>query len=660
MSDVSNPLISKFRANLETRARSIQTLLAQYQDQPTDTEVRHQILGELHTLKGEARMLGMNDLSSLVHVLEEHLLQEDTPEFIIFQSTLDAILLSLSGSTPDSTARLLIRTALAALDQEPISSVPGRPPSTLPPLTSAGSVPEPKNEQQLQRGQRWVQVDATLVDDLCENLMSLSAEMGQLFAKLNRLEAERCQEKLTDCTILAWNLRLTPIEPQLQEIAHHLRSLATERGKQVRVSVQAGAVKIERDVFAQLWDPLLHLARNALDHGLEPPEERGDKPASGTIVFRAETAGPQVLVHIEDDGRGINKELVVERALARGLISPQKAESISESEIFDLLFTPGFSTRTQADDLSGRGIGLDIVKRQISSLGGAIQTQTHPGQGTTFSLSVPATITKERLLIFPLGSVLHAIPARLILAIEQRPRGPQASPVFTFRGTALPLKSLSTLLQIPTEQEDAFVIILQLSERLYAISIPAVQEENEFIRRPVGKLLAQNGCFSASALLPHGELSLVFDPRYLEQLLAGDAPAPSLPQPAPLNPRAGRHVLIADDSPIVRDLITEVLSSAGYEVRAAKNGKEALELLKQQEPGLLVSDVEMPEMDGFELLQAVRQISKTLPIIMLTARGSTEDRRRASTGGANAYVTKGEFKSESLVEVVDRFYPHST
>lgn len=671
MSQPREALLARFRAGLLERVRSTQRLVGAYQATSDPESLRH-ALGELHTLKGESRMLGLADISELAHALETEL--GTAQRFSLALGAFDAMLSALTSSAGDAA----VRDALRSLRGDVPESAPPAPAESLAapslsPLAAPSPAPqavtaEPAGSTKAP-APRFMQVDAAQIDLLCERVAELTAVFGQLetsaaellddrarHAKNARLVDgfERCRTLLDEATSTAWTLRLLPIEPMLEELARNVRASAQRQGKLVEVVVAAGGVQLERDVADQLWDSLLHLAQNSVDHGLEDPTERGGKPPVARLRLSAESVGPSVVLHVQDDGRGIDAEQVRRVAVERGVISADVADNLDEAQTHELLFEHGFSTRSAASRTSGRGVGLDVVRRCVESLGGNISLESQLGHGTRFTLAVPFAITKEKLLVVELSGAPYGFPARVVRAVL----GPEAIPapgqdsVVRHDGELLPYRSLCEALSLPQTDGESFLLLLELSGRKYAASVGRIVGERELIRRPAEKLLHQTG-IGASAVLEDGRIVLLPELNYVQRALRARA-GQLVPGTAPREHRRQR-VLVADDSPVVRELVSEILTGAGLLVEQAVDGAAALESILQSEPDLVVSDVEMPRMTGFDLLAEVRKRSQRLPVVMLSTRGSVEDRKRATRLGANAYLVKTEFHSESLLEVVRRF-----
>ncbi|HYP86913.1 MAG TPA: ATP-binding protein, partial [Polyangiaceae bacterium] len=523
MTQPREALLARFRAGLLERVRSTQRLVDTFQATADPESLRH-ALGELHTLKGESRMLGLSDISELAHALETEL--GTAQRFSLALGAFDAMLSALTTPGADDG----LREALLRLQGEALPSsrpAPAPAPSKSP---EPSSEPAPSSEGEARAekpkpAERFMQVDATLIDALCDRVAELTAAFGQLETSADELMDrrarhtknaklvdgfERCRALLDEATSTAWTLRLVPIAPLLEELARSARSSAQRQQKLVELQIAAGGVQLERDVADQLWDSLLHLVQNAVDHGVEGPADRGDKPPVATMRLVAESIGPSVVLHVDDDGRGIDAQQVKRVAVERGVLSAEAAGELDDAGAHELLFEHGFSTRGVASRTSGRGVGLDVVRRRVESLGGKVSIESQLGRGTRFTLSVPFAITKEKLLVVELSGAPYGFPARIVRAVlgaETMPAVGQDS-VVRHDGETLPFRSLCEALSLPQSDRQSFVLVLELSGKRFAASVGRIIGERELIRRPAEKLLHQTG-IGASAVLEDGRIVLL-------------------------------------------------------------------------------------------------------------------------------------------------------
>ena len=497
------------------------------------------------------------------------------------------------------------------------------------------------------------------VDAICERLSALHADLGRIHASLRGLLAgardtmhdiERVRADLDEIVSSAWALRLAPVHPTLDELGQHALELARAHGKQLRIRIDDGGALVERRLLDEVHEPLIHLVRNAVDHGIEPAHERDGKPVPAELVLAAEGHRDHVVITVADDGRGIDFARVHAVAAARGLADP--TTPLSEEAAYELLFLQGFSTRRDPTDLSGRGVGLDAVRRRLSAIGGRVTVTSTPGAGTRFAIHIPSTVFRERVLIADVGGALCALPAREVEAVvpiaAAMLESIGSSSLLRYRGEGIPF------LPLPLFRGDAdskrAAIVTHAGQR-WAISLPEVIGDVELLRAPVDTAVAALGPFAASGTLDDGRLVLVVS---LDALLSHPRQATHFTR-APLRDRGRRRVLIVDDSPIVRDLLSELLSSVGLDVRVAGDGVAALQSLADRAVDLIVCDVEMPVMDGFELLRRLRDRAEHVPVVMVTTRGSVADRALAASLGADALIVKSEFENAHLLETVRRF-----
>jgi two-component system chemotaxis sensor kinase CheA/two-component system sensor histidine kinase and response regulator WspE len=705
MSGRRESLLERFRARSLDRLRRLAGALEEVvAGQATDERWR-EIARDLHTLKGDATVVGMDRLAEVAHAAEELFLGARgtglamPPELRAGLGAVEDVLLralSAEDSEPVLAPALEALRAVAQKLPPPGNSAPGpapapagsggKPPSPSEPAVPAAAAPAPEPQVAPRlapsdpeaaaavpappsRTAKWLQVRCDRIDQLCDTAAGLSSDFHALAAQVAALleaippekrrdvrgarEAfERCGATLEGLLDSAWTLRLVEVEPSLEELVAYARQLAASLGKRMHTVVRGNGAEVERGVLENLREPLLHLVRNAVDHGIESPEQRGQKDPVGQLLIEARAVGPHLALTVSDDGRGIDLDAVREEAVAQGR---SDAERMSEAELHELLFAHGFSTRREVTAVSGRGVGLDVVRSSLLSLGGTVALHSMRGEGTRFELVVPSTLSRERCLVVESAGVLWGLPATAILEVQglseiERVEVAGGEAV-RYRGQLLPLVSLSACLH-GADASEPWVLIAQWGSHRVALRVGRVVGETELLRRPADRTLARLGPIAASAASADGRLVLLLS---LELLLSMLSQASAVPVVAPAAMASRRRVLVVDDSATVRDLVCELLAEAGMEVRCAENGREGLSLLDEVSPEVVLSDIEMPVMDGFELLKEIRVRRPHLPVIMLTTRGSAEDRRRAATLGASAYLVKSEFEEATLLETLGRY-----
>ncbi|MCE9671004.1 response regulator [Myxococcus stipitatus] len=435
------------------------------------------------------------------------------------------------------------------------------------------------------------------------------------------------------------------------------RDVARAEGRQVRLEIHGGALELDRSLLQSLREPLLHLVRNAVAHGLESPEERrrAGKPEEGRVTLSARLRGSRVEVRVEDDGRGLDLGALRERARVRGLEVPE-----DDADVARLAFRPGLSTSERVTEVAGRGVGLDVVRAEVEALRGTVEVSSREGQGARFTLDVPLTLSTLRVLLVSAGGQTLALAsegvARLVRLSPKDVREVEGRPTWVAGDALVPLVSLADVLGLPAgpPRQRRGAVVLEAGTARAALVVDEVLAEQEALVRALGPRVRRARHVAAAAVLPDGRLSLLLNPASLVRA-AGGRPSGSL-FPSTAARATRRRIVLADDSPTTRALEQSILEGAGYDVVACADGAEAWERLQASGADALVLDVEMPRMDGIALTEAVRASPRfgRLPIVLVTARGRPEDKARGLQAGASAYLVKSAFDPTSLLETLRR------
>jgi two-component system chemotaxis sensor kinase CheA len=458
--------------------------------------------------------------------------------------------------------------------------------------------------------------------------------------------------------------RLIPIATIYAALPRVVRDIAEGTGKPARIELRGETVELDRKVLELLQDPLLHLVRNAIDHGIEPPAERAaiGKPEVGSIVVSAEALGGEVRVTISDDGRGMNPARLRDRAVRLGMLRADEAARLSDPDALDLIFLPGFSTAAMVTDISGRGVGMDVVRSNISELSGQVLVESQLGRGTQIVLTLPLTLVTTRVLLVRLGKASFAIPASgcqgTIWVQRGQLRSIEGQPTMIHDGRDVVVRPMAELLGVVAEEplgrsERAPAVLVGSPQRLIALLVDALLDEREAVVKPLGPIMARQRSYSGAIQLGDGGLVLLLNPLILIQSAGSARSSSANPAPAP---RRRPRLLVCDDSFTTRELIRSILQSAGYDVTSAVDGADALDKLRAQPYDLVVSDVEMPRVDGFQLTARIHSelAMHDLPVVLITSLASEEHRRRGLEAGAQAYIVKSQFDQGSLLEVIQQ------
>jgi two-component system chemotaxis sensor kinase CheA len=463
----------------------------------------------------------------------------------------------------------------------------------------------------------------------------------------------RGSERLDD---EAQRLRLVPFSEACEGLDRAVRDLAKSEHKPVELTIQSNGVEIDRMIAQRLRDPLLHLLRNAVSHGIESEAERRalGKPATAQIRITASLFGKSVDVSVSDDGRGFDLARVRARAESMRL-----DVEVSERELLRYAFLPGFSTAHTVSEISGRGVGLDAVERALEAIHGSIELESHAGQGARFVLHLPLTLSKLRCVFASAGGRWYAIPATHVVRVariaDTQIVSLEGKKLLSVKEGLTPLSSLSALLGLPLGSGQSGVhtaLILSGESRQIALIVDELGEEREVTARALPTRLAGARHVSSATLLGMGRVALVLNPQDLcRRALLNPVATQGAARPSQTAPK---RVLIADDSPTTRAVLKSVLEEAHYDVTTAQDGEEAFTLLQQRPFDLVLSDVQMPHKDGFSLTENIRQHERLarLPVVLMTSLENETDRLRGLRAGASAYLTKSGFDHQTLLETV--------
>jgi two-component system, chemotaxis family, sensor histidine kinase and response regulator PixL len=495
---------------------------------------------------------------------------------------------------------------------------------------------------------------------------------------------------------LMW-VRMLPLDQILQRFPRTLRDLSSKYHKPVELKLQGTGVLVDKAVLEKLADPLLHLLRNGFDHGIEDPETRAQqgKSAMGLIEIQAYYQGNQTVIEVKDDGRGLDLEKICHKGIERGLISPEQAAAASPERLFELIFEPGFSTASQVSEISGRGVGMNIVRSQVETLKGKISVTSSPGKGSTFTLRLPLTLTIAKLLVCSVGSTNFALPAdsieEIIIPTTDQIKLANGQKFLSLKDKLIPIYVLSEVLSYncpipdldsnikafktiaPPEDWAAPLLLLRREQQLFALEVTRLLREQELVIKPYGKAIAAPVYSYGCTILSDGSLIPAFDGAALiGMILEAKAYtpeiglAPGLPESEQLEQgivkevatakglSALKSIMIVDDSTALRRTMALTLEKAGYRVIQKKDGKEALDGFKQHpELDLIICDVEMPVMNGFEFLGMRRRDSALakVPTFMLTSRSGDKHRNLAKQLGADGYFTKPYVEQDFIQEI---------
>src|SRR5579883_857662 len=484
--------------------------------------------------------------------------------------------------------------------------------------------------------------------------------------------------------------RLVPLSTMVPRLYRAARAVALKQHKEFEFLLEGEDTEVDRTVFEEIAGPLLHLMRNAVNHAIETPEVRVQKgkPPVGQIKLSASYEGNQVVITVRDDGVGIDPMVVRQTAIARGFIRPDQV--LSESDLIELIFRPGFSTAEVLSEESGRGVGLDVVRDSVARLRGSLVVDSMPGQGMSFTMTFPTSLAIQSAMMVRVGHQQFAIPTVMVEAIGRmdnfKRTTSQGQPAVFVQNELYPLQNLAQYLSLPISNlldDKAQLLFINANGQRVALIVDEIKGKSDIVMKNLGPHLRHVHGVAGGTVIGNGQVVLVLE---LNELLSRNRPgtpvaassasarrentqaSPSLGRqrvdvaankqwqqpPAAKMPERGKHILVVDDSPSVRRVVTNMLKQHGWEVQAARDGAEALEMISYEVPAAVLLDIEMPRMDGYELISTIRaqEQYRTLPLVVLTSRAAAKYQQRAMMLGASGYVIK-PYQDEELLNILN-------
>jgi two-component system chemotaxis sensor kinase CheA len=698
----------QFVEEARDRLKALSAAAVRLEAEPGAPAVFADILREAHSLKGSAQMLGLADVSEVAHQLEDLILPAKREG-----TGLDARAFDLVFRTIDVLGSQI--EALARQGGPPAEPVPVAMASATPRRTAATGQSTSQSTSQSGQSMRVSVEKLESLTHMAPDLVIQSLKATERHAELRRIESAlgRLRDRIREArlgpstksrtvelgdyadAVDGLNRRLRALIANLSDdqvrlslITEHLRQqvieltmlpvatvfdtfpravrdLARSTGKDVALTMVGKETEIDKRIIEQIADPLVHLVRNAIDHGIEPAAERAraGKPETGTLRVSAEQRGNRVHIIVQDDGRGIDPDAIRAAAIRKGLANAGELDDWSHERLFSLIFEPGFSTRTEVTDVSGRGVGMDVVRVVVDSLGGQVRVHSERGKGTSVVLDLPLSVALLRVVLIDMHGETIGIPTasirRILRLRAETVLHLESGACVELDGERIPLAGLASLFGLPSDQtgDERTVLVIETREGRVGVSVDAVREEQELVFQELGGPLRGQTGMSGAALLGSGEIVPILDPQAIIPLVqrAAAGEIASVPVSTTMTRRPGR-VLVVEDSLVAGELQKGILIGAGYEAGVAHDGVEALDELRRHEWDLVISDVDMPNMDGFELTSHLRADPRLhgIPVIIVTSRDSAEHRRQGLDAGADVYLTKHDFDQDQMLDAVRR------
>ena len=685
--------------------------LAEIEQGAVSAEKINSLFRSVHTLKGSSRMLKLEPITQVSHSLED-LLSALREGRVATNPAVIALLYQGVDALSDQVQQLIecgqvealssVNTQLcqqltAAAEGQTLNAVVAEPvafkSSKLAAEDASGASAQPTLT-----ASDTVRVKLDKLDELIKlmgELVSSHAGMRELAMTSQQLEQQLQQQlhshlpvamqqfsrKMRDIVLAQENLmqelhdktlqmRMLPLAIVLEPAARLVRDMARSLGKQVECRISGSEIELDRQMIDQLADPIIHLLRNALDHGIETPDIRQQKckPVQGLLQISARQDGGWVVLEVRDDGQGLSLITIRDKALKKGLVSSEQLAEMSDQQVSDLIFEPGFSTSNIITEFSGRGVGMDVVKRSIvDDLQGVISLHSSLDQGTCFTLRLPLSLAMMRVLLIRAGEQVLGFTAQYVtelisVAVSGLINVADRNAVI-IRNEFVPVIELVDLLQLPPAsaakkslsrtRSELLLLVIRVHNEKLALIIDELLDERDLVIKQLPEHLRFNALISGMVTIGHNELvSLIHVPYVLDIARKARQPVNRRAQADQEKPK--KRILVVDDSLNTREIERDVLEAWGYHVTLAEHGQEGLDKALAEQFDAVLTDVEMPIMDGFTLTARLREHERyqTCPIIIITSREKESDRRRGIEVGADAYIVKGSFDQNSLVDTL--------
>ena len=499
------------------------------------------------------------------------------------------------------------------------------------------------------------QITRELVETAVDNF-TINSELDFLRGKFETLldYQNRLVEEMSDSLL---RLRMVNFDSLAVRLQRTVKFTAEQENKLVELIIEGGNLEIDTQILDSLVEPLLHLLRNAVAHGIESAETRRliSKSETGKIRLRVRNEGMHIVVSVSDDGRGISAAALKEKAVNQNFVSRIAADEMTEAQLFQLAFLPGITTAGEVNYVSGRGIGLDVVKTGISRQNGSIFVESDLQIGTNFTMRLPMSMAVNRSILVKSGDETFAFPLRLVKQVAEI-SSEKLGDTFVFGATEYDVKHLNELLDLPTANaENLLLLLIKNSEKECVLAVEEVLKTEEIVIKPLGGFLNNLPEYIGATVLGDGKIIPVLDLVYLlKPAVKSENEEMQIPQEAVSMPKT-LTVMIVDDSPSVRKINSKIIKNAGMQPFVARDGLEALEVLQlfQETPDIILTDVEMPRMNGYELLSALKQQEnlRDVPVIMITSRTGDKHRQRAFEMGVSEYITK-PYEEAELIGII--------
>ena len=681
-------LVQDFIIEAEELIEQLDQDLVELENRKQDLDHLNKIFRAAHTIKGASSFLGFDKMQQVTHQAEEILNKLRKGEMVVTSEIMDILLEFVdcikniledikSGSDTVNITEIVKKLKLAN-EGKIITSA-----QTTADTKSSSNINSAKQASQIKKATKAIEQTIRVDVSRLDSLMNLVGEMvltrnrlGQVSSELDkRFDGDFLVEQLLDTTaqiglittelqLAVMKTRMVPIGKVFNKFPRMVRDLSKDLKKEIDLHISGEETELDKSIVEEIGDPLIHMIRNAVDHGVESPEERvkKGKPKKGNVYLTAYHEGNHIVIEIKDDGRGLNAEQLKRKALEKGIVTQEEINNMNEEEAFGLIFKPGFSTAAKVTGVSGRGVGMDVVKTNIEKLNGIIVIESKLGEGSTFKLKLPLTLAIIQALLVEVSGEIFAIPLVSVVETvrinENEIHNFEGREVLKLRDSVLSLIRLDEIFNVEGSfNEDIYVVVVALAEKRLGLVVDRLVGQEEIVIKSLGEYLGGNVGIAGATIMGDGRVRLILDvagvmeiatkmPRRARQRISSSKGVGN-------KSSGGLRVLVVDDSATDRKIMKRLLESTGrINVTEVSNPKDALVAINNVQSDVIITDIMMPDMDGFELTKAIREKGVDVPIIAVSSRNETGISNKMKIYGVDAFIIK-PISLENMLSKID-------
>ena len=684
-------LVQDFILETEEIIEALDHDLVELESRKNDLDLLNKIFRGAHTMKGASSFLGFDKMTNVTHHAEEILNKLRKNELSVNSQIMDILLefvdatktvvVDIKQGTDNADVKDLINRLKLANEGKLAGSEGGEKPSDTP------QAPQ-KNVEQVKKAamsiEQTIRVDVSRLDSLMNlvgELVLSRNRIGQISGDLEKkFEGEFLIEQLMETTsqiglittelqLAVMKTRMVPIGKVFNKFPRMVRDLCRDMGKDVDLVISGEETELDKSVVEEIGDPLIHMIRNSVDHCVEVPEirrKRG-KTDKGTVNLSAYHEGNHIVVEIKDDGAGMDAEFLKKKAVEKGVISADEAKTMDPEAAYGLVFKPGFSTAKTITDVSGRGVGMDVVKTNIEKLNGIINIESELGHGTRFRMKLPLTLAIIQALLVDVSGEIFAIPLVSVIETvrikETEIHSFEGREVLKLRDSVLSLIRLDEIYELQESlDDDIYVVVVGLAEKRLGFVVNKLVGQEEIVIKSLGEYLSGNEGIAGATIMGDGRVRLIIDVAGVMEIASKMPRRFRKKKAAAVTQKQGNKitVLIVDDSATDRKIITRLLSSTGWvDVKEVTSGKDMIKVFEKVDPDIIITDIMMPEMDGYEVAKSLREKGYDKPIIAISGRSEISERKKISAAGIDAFLLK-PLNLQLLLDKIDELMANSS